>query len=145
GSGPSPHRRYFTGSARVGGGAASNALANSPRNESALNADGLLTMAFTSSSIRTLSPPLRTNWLMKSVARRMGSPSGTPKRRRSFAFMRSTTHSTLASPKQFQGEHHAATFCCICNKGLYEGSLLSEAQFYRGCGGVLSAQGALPE
>src|SRR5438094_10677561 len=86
-SSPSPHWRYFTGSARGGGGALSNAFANSPRNGSSTNAEGLATMAFTSSCSRDLSPPPRMNLETKSVARRVASPNGTPSRRKSFAFI----------------------------------------------------------
>src|SRR6266480_3497969 len=69
-SSPSPHCRYFAGSARGGGGAFSKAFANSPRNGSSTNADGLRTIASTSSRSRDLSPPPRMNLLIKSVARR---------------------------------------------------------------------------
>src|SRR5437867_7993205 len=84
---PSPHCRYFTGSARGGGGAFSNAFANSPRNGSPTNAAGLATMALTSSCRRDLSPPPRMNLETKSVARRVASPSGTPSRRKSLVFI----------------------------------------------------------
>src|SRR5437773_10078243 len=44
-------------------------------------------MAFTSSCSRDLSPPPRMNLETKSVARRVASPSGTPRRRKSLAFI----------------------------------------------------------
>src|SRR5271166_1981919 len=56
GSRPSPHCRYFTGTARGGGGALSNAFANSPRNRSSQNPDGFATTAATSSCNRDGSP-----------------------------------------------------------------------------------------
>src|SRR5256885_943680 len=101
-SSPSPHCRYFAGSARVpslagagesgrrpdkGRRAEISAFANSPRNGSSTNAGGLATMAFTSSCSRDLSPPPRMNLETKSVARRVASPSGSPNRKKSFAFI----------------------------------------------------------
>src|SRR5208283_720980 len=83
----SPHCRYLTGSACGDGGALSNAFANSPRNGSSTNADGLAMMAATSSCNRDLSPPPRTNLETKSVARRAASPRGTPNRKESFVFI----------------------------------------------------------
>ena len=76
------------------------ALANSLRRLSSAKADGLATIAFTSSSKRVLSPPLRMNLLTKSVARRVASPSGIPRRIKSLVFI--TSFFLLSLPPRLQ-------------------------------------------
>src|SRR5258708_2470074 len=76
----------MTGRARGGGGGLSKDLAKSCRKGSSVKAAGLERMVFTSCSSRVLSPPPRMNLEMKSVARRVGSPRGTPRRMKSLVF-----------------------------------------------------------
>src|SRR6266566_5482997 len=84
---PAPHWRYLMGSVRGGGGALRRALANSWRRGSFVKADGLAMIALTSCSKRDLSPPLRMKLVTKPVARRVASPSGTPRRIKSLVFI----------------------------------------------------------
>jgi hypothetical protein len=51
------------------------------------NTNTIATMAATSSCNRDLSPPPRMNLATKSVARRVASPNGTPRRRKSLVFI----------------------------------------------------------
>src|SRR4030095_2117538 len=108
----------------------------SARDASALIVEVAATVAFTSSSIRVLSPPPRTNWLMKSVARRIGSPSGTPKRSRSLAFIRQALLTWVLGQNNFGVKSTVQNCCSICYNNMHDGSALSEAQIYRGCCGV---------
>src|SRR5512137_564347 len=114
---PSPHWRYLIGSVRGGGGAFNNALANSPRKLSSVKADGLAMIAFTSSSKRALSPPLRMYLLMKSVALRVASPSGTPRRIKSLVFIigppveRLFQHACFIAHAHFRNLFHEPPAC----------------------------------
>src|SRR5260370_3326518 len=122
-SSPSPHCRYLMGSLRGGGGALSRALANSARRVSSVKADGLATIAFTSSSSRVLSPPARINLLMKSVTRRVASPRGIPRRMKSFVFIVELFFPVLplrlsgSSQKSISKESHWRPLCAGKGRG----------------------------
>src|SRR6266404_5701062 len=122
-SSPSPHWRYLTGSLRGGGGAFSKALANSPRRSSLVKAEGFAMIAFSSSSKRVLSPHARMKLVTKPVARRVASPSGTPRRIKSFVFIVELFYRVLplrrlgSFQKSISKESHLRPLCAGKGRG----------------------------